>query len=402
MSTDHSAVEQGIGYLYQGFYALIILLKSDDDDSSIQLESKDDIDELNTSSNNLYQIKHKNKKISNFNEKSVDLWKTIRVWIDTSEYENLVLVTCDNISQNSELIELRTFDRTKEKNELIVSCLTQEAERVKYARDSVDKFDDKPYKDRYKACESFLSLSKDERLGLISRMTIADGTPTIRDYRNEIIKLLNIVPLNYREEVADKLIAWWAIRSARALFNKSYEGIVKKQEVLMEIFDITSKVKINRFVYDDMTKPSKDEIEGAKKSESILVKQIELVSGGPGRIRRSLKDYIQAMNQRKKWIDKDISKANDLQVFDEILKENWLDRFEPLQDDYLGECNEIMIQKGKQLLDWSYNDASKFVEPQFSELKRNFMVHDTYHNMSNQLNVGWHPEYRELLEEGDE
>ncbi|MBE6059304.1 MAG: hypothetical protein E7215_03900 [Clostridium sulfidigenes] len=324
------------------------------------------------------------------------------MWIDTSEYENLVLVTCDNISQNSELIELRTFDRTKEKNELIVSCLTQEAERVKYARDSVDKFDDKPYKDRYKACESFLSLSKDERLGLISRMTIADGTPTIRDYRNEIIKLLNIVPLNYREEVADKLIAWWAIRSARALFNKSYEGIVKKQEVLMEIFDITSKVKTNRFVYDDMTKPSKDEIEGAKKSESILVKQIELVSGGPGRIRRSLKDYIQAMNQRKKWIDKDISKANDLQVFDEILKENWLDRFEPLQDDYLGECNEIMIQKGKQLLDWSYNDASKFVEPQFSELKRNFMVHGTYHNMSNQLNVGWHPEYRELLEEGDE
>ncbi|WP_051718508.1 dsDNA nuclease domain-containing protein [Hymenobacter sp. IS2118] len=83
MSTPFAAGPQALGYLYQIQYALLTLLKADDDEAnSIVIEGLDDVELNGASFFELQQLKHHigTKRQATLSNTSADLWKSIRVW----------------------------------------------------------------------------------------------------------------------------------------------------------------------------------------------------------------------------------------------------------------------------------------------------------------------------------
>ena len=83
---DSSAQSSMLGYFYQPFYALLILLNKDTgecDNAQVYIENIDDIDfQMGNNHLTLYQNKHHIKRQGSISDKSEDLWKTIRIWAE--------------------------------------------------------------------------------------------------------------------------------------------------------------------------------------------------------------------------------------------------------------------------------------------------------------------------------
>ena len=87
----HSAAQSAAGYLYQARLALAEGLRYAYAESGIDIavEKLDDVSfEKRGSALELLQTKHHLKKAGNLTDKSVDLWKTLRVWAEAAKSDS--------------------------------------------------------------------------------------------------------------------------------------------------------------------------------------------------------------------------------------------------------------------------------------------------------------------------
>ncbi|MNC57420.1 hypothetical protein D3C75_1070800 [compost metagenome] len=68
-----------------------------------------------------------------------------------------------------------------------------------------------------------------------------------------------------------------------------------------------------------------------------------------------------------------------------------------MQDDLLEEPETLCKQKGLELLEWVHSDAHLHINPIRSEWKQHFLIHGSYQQMAEELKVGWHPKFKEML-----
>ena len=82
--SNHEASAQMNGYLYQVLYALLLLLENENLNYRISIEKFDDISfEDGYSLREMIQTKHHSKP-GNLTDKSVDLWRTIKIYLSKS------------------------------------------------------------------------------------------------------------------------------------------------------------------------------------------------------------------------------------------------------------------------------------------------------------------------------
>ena len=81
---NHQAFEQMLGYLYQVRYALYLLLRNRELDCQISIEKFDDVAFSNDDIPiQLIQLKHHIQHQGSLTDASTDLWRTLKVWMDT-------------------------------------------------------------------------------------------------------------------------------------------------------------------------------------------------------------------------------------------------------------------------------------------------------------------------------
>lgn len=103
--TSFSAAPSAAGYLYQARLALALCLKYVNVDAGVEVgvERLDDVSfESNGTAVELLQAKHHINRVASLTDKSVDLWKTLRVWSEAAAKDptlpartRLALVTTD-------------------------------------------------------------------------------------------------------------------------------------------------------------------------------------------------------------------------------------------------------------------------------------------------------------------
>ena len=115
---NHNASPQMLGYLFQVRCALDLLLSADNEQSGICLEKFDDIafSNNNENPNVLIQTKHHVNKRGDLTDASVDLWRTLNVWIDVVEQKKVsnskyIIITTANAPEESVSYYLRIADR---------------------------------------------------------------------------------------------------------------------------------------------------------------------------------------------------------------------------------------------------------------------------------------------------
>lgn len=405
--SKHSAVGPALGYYYQAIYALKVLFEEDDINSSVSIETLDDVAVESGSRKELHQLKHSMQDNTKISIKSDNLWKTLRVW---SEYLSqnaadqclFTLSTVAKIEKSnalSVLVELGT-DRTA-----LLIILVEEAERILKERDLAkqnktgsDHTNAKlPYESKYKGCQSFLSLVEPKKKFLIERIILNPGSFSIEEANAMVCeKLKNTVKPENRELLAKSIIAWWDREAVESLTGERKRQIFKT-ELLEFLSKKNAELYIDPFSDDlgDLTLPS------LTNPNPMHKKQLEIIAASESQKRRSYDTEMKARIQRDLWMQNKISTIAKIKRYDEILITEWSYKFEEMCCD-TDSLSEIELKKnGRELLDWSHVHAHQQVQTISNNYSNPDLIRGSYQMLSGTKAIGWHPYYLNLIEDND-
>jgi len=196
-----------------------------------------------------------------------------------------------------------------------------------------------------------------------------------------------------RTKITERLIEWWDRQVVLSLLDKRQRWL-SKMELLAHIEQLIISHS-SRGLPDDVANQMPPDLEA--EMTGMMVRQINLVSGGTSRIKRAAVARWRVRTQREKWLNDDFALAAELDDFDIKLIERWNDRFGPMKDD----CYSVEVaehsKKGLELLDWSHQEAHKDVPPIRPLFTAEFLVQGSYQQLADGCQVGWHPKYVTLL-----
>lgn len=390
--SDHQAVEQMIGYLYQVRYALFLLLENDDEQSQISIEKFDDISFSNDDTpEKMIQLKHHTKTHGNLTDSSTDIWRTINVWADLIYIDSSWL-------DNTKFIIITTAKAPPGTAASFLKPLTKEL-----GRDAIKAFDIlkniTEISNNLKHSSYYTSFSKlGDCLGqkLINNIFIFDGTSNIIDVKTNILKSIRYGSLpQYEQRICERLEGWW--------YDKSIEFLSSDQPVFINQKQIRSLIASIRDEYSDDNLPidtpilDEIEIENLPDKDRIFYEQLRLICLSNQRINLAIRDYYRAFKQRANWIRDDLLYINELEQYEERLIDEWQRMFFAMQED-LEDYGDLLDEKTKQRHGKLLFDKIQYKDIRIRErCSEPFIVRGSYHSLANRLSVGWHMDFDDRI-----
>lgn len=393
MVSKFSASEPALGFYYQFRYALYKLL-SETETAEVSIECLDDIViEGNPDGKVIIQLKHTKSNLTN---RSLDFWKSLRVWSDLVKNHTVnvsetffILASTSKSSQNSISYYLR---ETPERNtDLALQMAMSESIEIL----------GKEYKDDtlQKSCEEFFSLLDHEKSMLFSNIYVVDSENNIL----EIPKLIQsrfLIPVKreHREPLYERLEGWWIERVINHLGGNSKQIPIKRLEVEDKIADLASQFGSDTLPIDFVDKLPLIPVDAQKR---LFVTQLKEIGISFKRIEKAINDYYRAVEQRSRWARDDLLFGNELQIFEDRLVDEW-ERFSEAINDEIGDPGneDELIACGRKI--FYYMDLNTDFLRLRSGITEPYIRRGSYHMLADDLTgvprVWWHPLFMERLE----
>lgn len=394
----HEASASALGFYYQTHFALLSLISLRSDDAAVAVERLDDVELQVNGHNLLYQLKHSiSPKPPAITLSCVALWKTIKVWIDILPSLSLAettfhLVAVGAISPSSPLLAL--CDQQSDRADLL-KALKQEAERVMSERAAATIASTKlPHADRASGCKAFLELGELGCRSLIRRIQINPSSPDITKIEELVADELHVLPIAHRQPVAERLIEWWGRQVVYSLCDKR-DRAISASELKHQISLFNSAIEEEQLLPDFQSAVHPADYQ----PHSMLGRQISLVDGSSTDLSKAIREQWRAQQQRSKWVKGNPGMKSRINEYDVRLTEHWADLHEQLVEDCHEEEDGVKRKKGLDLLRWTHKDAPNYVEPIAQGWSGHYYVRGSYQVLAVDLQVGWHPDYRTLLQE---
>lgn len=389
MSSDgtFSAAQSLAGYLFQCRYALLRCLEAvqKSPNSHVAIERYDDISFENEDfAECLIQAKH-NIVPKSLSDNSVDLWKTIRVWLHelsngsvTTDSTQFHLITNSTAAAGSAMSLLRAPSSHRDEQEALkllrVASKTSTNASTKAGR------------------EAFLKLTDPEALNFLKKVEVLDNQPGLGDVRDEIVGMMVIISNAHAEDIADQLEGWWLKTLGKHLTQSGLPPI-PLQQIIQKINDIGDQFKGAGLMVDDpemLGAPGYSQ-EDEKRS---FVKQMRIVELPERALQRGVQDYYRASAQRAKWARENLLLDGESGRYDA----NLCDRWGRMADQFLVPEPPVTdaqkVEFGQKLCMWANND-----EYAFRNVVASWITAGSYHSLADSMRIGWHPEYQSLLAE---
>ena len=131
-----------------------------------------------------------------------------------------------------------------------------------------------------------------------------------------------------------------------------------------------------------------------EKDQRIFVEQLKLVQIKQRRIKHAISDFYRSSSQRSKWIRDLIIPISELENYDQKLCYEWERIFAIMEEDLEDETiEENIVRKGRDF----YAEVMKLNVHIRSRCTDEFITRGSYHILANQLHLGWHLNYKDLL-----
>ncbi|MGO4317758.1 ABC-three component system protein [Agrobacterium sp. MCAB5] len=393
----HSADASALGFLYQAQYALLRLWSETSFEAVIYLETLDDVVLEANGQTILEQLKHSlSAKPDAITVASVNVWKTLKAWIDvlpSLDLSNtlLHLVTVAEISPTSPLKVL--LDETEDRDGLL-AALQDEAKRVIQERAEAEAKGIKPlpHAKRASGCEAFLNLTEDLQAEILSRVRIKPGQQNIRHIEDELAKSLTSVLAKNQPHVAAMMVEWWSRQIIHAHCGKRDKAI-HRFELVKRHMEIVADIEHDNLV-DHFAAELPPE---TYRSHPMVEGQISLVGGTGAWLQRAVTNEWRARESRSRWSTENPSWREKISKYDDRLTEEWSYKHVDMCEECGGQSDEVKEAKGRELLSWSFYDAPDKIESIASSVTTPSYIRGTYHVLSVDGRVGWHPDYSARL-----
>lgn len=386
-TSPFSAKDPLKGYLYQCRYTLYQSLCKMYEGKifNISIETLDDVVfENNGDAKEILQIKYKIKGKSDLTNASISIWKTIRIWChlikeNEKRYSNskFFLITTGEIPDKCAAFYLKQ----NELRDIIkaVDILTTTANSSKYKKNE-------------SAYKEFESLTYKQKIQLFKNVILIDSAPTLNDLDLEIRKELYFAA---KESFLDSFMAriegWWFTRVIKHL-NASNDSICS--------LEIRSKLDILREQFKEDNLPIDTDIidfdiQQEMYNDYTFVKQLDLINISSKRVFIAIKNYYRAFEHRSRWVREGLITPEKLDRYEDQLVEEWEVCFERIKEKIgVDITEEQKVYFAKALYEWVETDAIIPLRPAITEP---FVTRGSYHILSDEVRVGWHPDFEDRL-----
>lgn len=382
---DHTAAESALGYLYQAEVGLLEFIKRSRAEPSLRLslEVFDDIAfEQEGVPRDLLQTKHHISSTGSLSDASVDLWKTLNAWIDamkpdsgTFQLATFSLVTTTAASEQSAAALLRPEARDVE----AALAILERAARTSTNASNRDAY------------SKFLSLSSEERNELLQRVSVLDGAMTIVDIPELLAPELRFsVDRQYLKALVERLLGWWHRRVITHFLSQ--EDRILWEEVDGEIRYLADLLRSDNLPidvgFDDVT------IDELESDDRIFLHQLQLIAASRPTLELAIRDYKRAYLQRSKWLEDQLVWPSELRAYEQRLMDEWEHQFAFIRETPADDESEF-AQVGWHLYQ-SLQNENLWIRPRCQE---RFVPRGSFHMLSEEMKVGWHPRFIERLQE---
>lgn len=385
--TSHDASSSAIGYLYQVRWALLELIRgsSTRPDMSLTLEKFDDVAWEDTGGNpvELLQLKHHNHSNGSLTDKSPDLWRTLKVWMDDPQLldrdgPELSIVTTANAPVGSAASYLR-YD---ERNVVKAAELLEKA-----ARSSRDK------KKTASARAQWLRLDESARIGVLQRVRVLDDHKRIEDLDGALEDALWLAaPQGRVEDFLAILDSWW-MRVAIDLLRKARRS-VRAGELKAKLDDIRDGFQPDNLI-TTVPRVKGDEVIDLYGSRHF-VHQLRWIDATPVMLTHAVADFHRAVAQTTQWVDRNLIEMSEFDDFKEALADEWELAYDDMMQDLPADASDDDKRRAGNALYRRLRDSTAVqVRPRYTEV---YYARGIRHELADGCTKGWHPDFEQLVE----
>lgn len=390
-TTNFSAQEPSLGYYHQIRFSLYLLIKNKDKDNScIKLENLDDIVIEDVNRTDLYQTKLHINSVADLTDRSADFWKTIRVWSEaiTSnliDVESTVftLITTANIGESSFIKNFKInldnpdYAETLNKMQEISEETSNETNRKGY--------------------EAFKKLTTEQQMKLINNLIVIDSSLSIENTL-EVLKneLKFSAPVGKIDAFLERLEGWWFQQCIFMLCEE--RDSISLKELHQKVSDISEAFQMDNLP-DDFANPINiDEAELPNYEDRIFVRQLKLIAIRNNMLRNAISDFRRAFDQRSKWLRNNLTNIKEYERYEGLLQDHWNNIFSIVKD----ECEELSAIDLERIGRDFYKKYYVESVPPYKirdKFQSQYLTRGSCHMLADEKKIGWHPNFKILLEE---
>lgn len=386
--SEFDASASMLGYLYQIRFGLYLAFKKlpevdDPDQFNISIETLDDVAfDQEGSAIDLLQMKY-HGSLGNLTNRSEDIWKTIRVWVESfergdavPEQTTLTLITTQLLPENTIAYYLSpgTGRDTDKALELMSRICTE--------KNSANR----------RGYTAFNSLSEPQKRAFVSSIYVVGKSDDLMQIRSKICRYSRqYVASDWVSAFVNRIEGMWFQWCIKALTNDP-SGVIN----LGEFQDYIDKIRPE---YTATNLPAEfadaiPDILEIDKDDRTFVSQLRLFGAPNTMIELAIVNYFRAYEQRTKWASDGLLEPGELGRFDRRLYEKWKENksFVELYNDI--ESAENQRRFSAQLYEKCMQNGVIPIRKDFLE---SYVAKGSYHILSDQLTIGWHPDYVNML-----
>ncbi|BCE02105.1 ABC-three component system protein [Marinicellulosiphila megalodicopiae] len=377
-----------LGYLYQIRYGLLLSLKklaevADPELINMSIELLDDVSfDKEGVPEDLLQTKFHSKP-GNLTNSSPDIWKTIRVWVEainTGKIELgkvvLTLVTTEALPKKSIAIQLGMGNERDIESALKTMLEISEGENKTNAKG-------------YQAFKTLSKVQKKAFLNSIYMIGASDDLLRIREKMKPIAR--QSVPNNAADAFINHIEGQW-FAWCIDLLSQTPTGVINLGN-LQDLIDLIRPQYLSTNLPAEFTDALPDiiDVDGDLR---VFIQQLRLFKASKNMLELAIKNYYRAFEQRNKWSKDGLLNPGELGSFDQKLEDNWKEKQSFLElFEIIGTEQEKLVYSAK-LYQSCQVDGIEPIRPEFIE---GYLSKGSYHILADNLKIGWHPEYKQLV-----
>jgi hypothetical protein len=384
---------QFAGYQFQVERAVLMLAKVGSD-CIVGIETLDDVAAISPDGS---QVREQDKstvtKRNPLSDRSIELWKTLGIWLDAVAAgradpvkTSFVIATTQEIPQDALVRQIADAESSAQLDACIVRIRaagkdpTDDA-RAHYAR--VLKHPDAMLRDVF------------SKVALSDAITSSHGPDLVQ----EVFSALHLPATISPKEIFDALHGWVAAETLR-MIRAGEEAWIPRHSFDNQLFRLTDLYR-NRTVVErakGLIAIAPEDV--ASHRERTFVRQLHLIFGDTfDGVTDCIEDFLRAVVETTRLVQEGDLTPQDFENFYTRLQERW----KHLQQIHHGAASQSSLDQegGKEAVAGIklYHETIFHREPLADRMTTEYyLTKGSYHRLADDRSVGWHPRFSDLLE----
>ncbi len=390
--TDHSAPGSNAGFSFQ-FERALFWLAQRPAGSVVGIETGDDV-AIRTSDGavTLEQDKHSVRQgINPFSDRSKALWNTLATWVDALETREVTAEATRFLMVTNQVVPdcIAKKISTAESDIEIEECITALEIAAKDPSDTIKDLSQKVLQQG----------SQQSLRQLIARCGLSDANDAsaARDLRKKTIAELQLPEwcCKVAESIVDELLGWLH-RTTLEQWQQGKSAWIQRDHLVNQLHAIIDgrRRQITRERAETLI-PVPESTVGEKRG-SKFVKQLYLVSHDDSLIDTAIREFIRCNIEKSRLSAEGTITDDDWKAFETALFTRWVKiRARVIRMNSSAPEENV----GFEILTETTEDYCEKLAG--ADTDQVYLTAGTYHRLSENLEVGWHPRYEQLMTAND-